>query len=177
MSLILRRWQTEDAQALANIANNRHIWNNVRDRLPSPYTVTDALQWIAQSKTDKLHTNFAVVCDDELTGSIGYIRKEDVYRKNVEIGYFIGEQYWGRGIATHAVAMLLDCIIAETDAVRIYAEVFEYNKASMKVLQKNGFYLEGIHRKAAIKNNTIVDDYIWVKLVGRDQENALVDKI
>ena len=167
MSLILRSWQTEDAQALANIANNRNIWNNVRDRLPSPYTVTDALQWIAQSKTDRLHTNFAIICDNELTGSIGYIKKEDVYRRNVEIGYFIGEQYWGKGIATRAVAMLLDRVMAETDAVRIYAEVFEYNKASMKVLQKNGFYLEGIHRKAAIKNNRIVDDYIWVKLVGR----------
>lgn len=165
MNIILRPWQPEDAQALANVANNRNIWNNVRDRLPSPYTVTDALQWISHSKKDTIHTNFAIVYNDEVAGSIGCIRKEDVYRKNIEIGYFIGEQFWGKGIATKAVGLLLEYIIKHTDAIRIYAEVFEYNKASMKVLQKNGFYLEGIRRKGAIKNNVLVDDYIWVKLL------------
>lgn len=165
MNLILRPWQKEDAAPLANIANNRNIWNNVRDRLPQPYTVSDAQQWIEYSKTNTMHINFAVVYNDELVGSAGCIRKEDVYRKSVEIGYFIGERFWGRGIATQAVRLLVDYIKQNFDVVRIYAEVFEHNKASMKVLQKNGFCLECIHKKAAIKNNVIVDDYIWVKLL------------
>jgi ribosomal-protein-alanine N-acetyltransferase len=165
MNIILRQWQKEDAAALANIANNRNIWNNVRDRLPQPYTVSDAQQWIEFSKTNTIHKNFAVVCNNELVGSAGCIRKEDVYRKSIEIGYFIGERFWGKGIATQAVRLLVEYIWQNFDVVRIYAEVFEHNKASMKVLQKNDFYLECIHRKAAIKNNVILDDYIWVKLL------------
>jgi [ribosomal protein S5]-alanine N-acetyltransferase len=163
--VILRQWKREDAQQLALIANNRNIWNNVRDRLPSPYTVMDALQWINHCLSEKPHLNFAIECEHKVVGSIGCVLKDDVYRKNVEIGYFIGEPYWGNGIATAAVKEMLVYIQKQFNVIRIYAEVFEHNKASMEVLRKNGFYLESIRRKAAIKNNAIIDDYIWVKLL------------
>jgi len=162
--ITLRTWRREDAQQLASIANNRNVWKNLRDRLPSPYTVMDALQWIGHCAGERPTLNFAIVCDNVVTGSIGCVLKEDVYRKTVEIGYFIGEPYWGKGIATEAVRLLIDYIARHFDVVRIYAEVFETNKASMKVLQKNGFYLECIRRKAVIKNNVLMDDYVWVKL-------------
>ncbi|HET9826384.1 MAG TPA: GNAT family protein, partial [Chitinophagaceae bacterium] len=77
----------------------------------------------------------------------------------------IGEEYWGKGIATEAIRQLVEYIQKKFDVVRVYAEVFAYNKASMKVLEKNGFYLECIRKKAAIKNNVILDDYVWVKLL------------
>ena len=163
-----RTWQHSDAQPLAAIANNRYVWNNLRDHLPNPYTVTDALQWIAHCKDQNPAINFAVTFNGELAGSIGCVIKEDVYRKNMEIGYFIGEKFLGKGIATEAVRLLLEYIQQHFDVVRVYAEVFEHNKASMKVLQKNGFYLECIRHKSVIKNNTLLNDYVWVKMLKND---------
>jgi [ribosomal protein S5]-alanine N-acetyltransferase len=163
-NISLRPWQREDAQALAAIANDRNIFNNLRDHLPHPYTVMDALQWIAHCKGQNPIINFAVTYNGKVAGSIGCVPKTDVYRKSIEIGYFIGEQFKGQGIATEAVRILLEYIQHHFDVVRIYAEVFAYNKASMRVLQKNGFYLESIRKRSVIKNNVLMDDYIWVKL-------------
>ena len=165
MNVILREWKRSDAAALAKIANNKKVWDNVRDRLPHPYTKKDAKEWLTLVKKQETITTFCVEVDGEMVGSVGFTLKEDVYRKNAEIGYFIGEEHWGRGIATEAVRQLVAYIQENFDLVRIYAEVFEYNKASMQVLEKNGFYLECIRKKAAIKNDTILDDYVWVKLL------------
>ncbi|MBV9989255.1 MAG: GNAT family N-acetyltransferase [Chitinophagaceae bacterium] len=163
--IVLRPWQKEDARELAAIANNRNVWNNVRDALPNPYTVMDALQWIAHVNDKDPVLNFAIVFEGAIAGSIGCVLKSDVSRKTVEIGYFVGEQYWGKGIATEAVNLLLDFIETRLDVARIEAHVFEQNRPSMKVLQNNKFYLEGIQRRAVIKNNQLLDDYVWVKLV------------
>jgi RimJ/RimL family protein N-acetyltransferase len=91
--------------------------------------------------------------------------KEDISRRSVEIGYLVGEMFWGKGIATEAVKRLLQFIEQKLDMVRVFAHVFEHNTASMKVLRKNGFYLESIQRKAVVKNNQVMDDYVWVKLL------------
>lgn len=165
MKVILREWKKSDAGPLAKIANNKKIWDNVRDRLPFPYTKKDAKEWLTLVKKQETVTTFCLEADGQLAGSIGFTLKEDVYRKNAEIGYFVGEEYWGQGVATEAVRQLVDYMQKNFDLTRIYAEVFEYNKASMKVLEKNGFYLECIRKKAAIKNNVILDDYVWVKLL------------
>ena len=164
-SVVLRPWQKQDAQELASIANNRNIWNNVLDALPSPYTVMDAMQWIAHVNGQQPVLNFAIVFKGNIVGSIGCVPKEDVSRKTVEIGYFVGEPYWGNGIASRAVQLLNEFVTTRLDVARIDAHVFAQNKASMKVLLKNGFYLEAIHRKAAFKNNQFLDDYVWAKLV------------
>lgn len=158
----LRTWKLEDASALSAICNNKKIWLNVRDRFPFPYTVKDALQWIFHTISQKPVQNFAIEYDGKLAGSIGITLKDDIYRKTMEIGYFIAENYWGMGIATQAVAEILRYIRKEFDIVRIYAEVFETNKASMKVLENNGFHLEGIRKKAVMKDNVIMDDFVWV---------------
>ncbi|MBW0176760.1 GNAT family N-acetyltransferase [Sediminibacterium sp.] len=163
--LILRPWQKQDAQALASIANNRNIWNNVRDFFPSPYTVVDALQWIAKTATEKPVLNFAIVWQQQLVGGCGCIKKEDLYRKNIEIGYFIGEPYWGKGIATEACRLLCYYISEQMEMVRIEAHTFQNNKASMRVLQKNNFYLEAIKKKSVFKNNELMDEYLWVKML------------
>ncbi|MEO8172681.1 MAG: GNAT family protein [Sediminibacterium sp.] len=163
--IVLRPWQKQDAQELAAVANNRNVWNNVRDALPSPYTVMDALQWIAHVNQQHPVINFSVVSNGKVVGSIGCVLKEDISRKTIEIGYFIGEPHWGKGIATEAVKQLVDFITTRLDVVRIEAHVFASNKASMIVLRKNDFYLETIHRKGACKNNELIDDYVWVRLV------------
>lgn len=165
MKVILREWKKSDAAALARIANNKKVWDNVRDRLPYPYSKRDAKEWLSLVKKQKQVTTFCIEADGELAGSIGITLKEDVYRKTAEIGYFIGEEFWGNGIATEAIGQMVNYIQKNFDVVRIYAEVFEYNKASMKVLEKNGFYLECIREKAVIKNNRILNDYVWVRLI------------
>jgi len=161
----IRSWKPEDAAPLAVICNNKKIWLNVRDRFPHPYTVGNSIEWIAYSLAQKPVQNMAVVYNGEIAGSIGVMPKEDVYRKSIEIGYFLGESFWGKGIATVAVELLLEYIKSHFDVIRIYAEVFSHNAASMKVLEKNGFHLEGIRKKAVVKNNVIMDDYVWVKFI------------
>ncbi len=165
MKVRLREWRRSDAEALAIIANNKKIWDNVRDKLPYPYKIKDAKKWLALVKKQKVVTTFCIVADGELAGSIGFTLKEDVYRKNAEVGYFIGEKFWGKGIATEAVKQMVEYIQKKFDVVRVYAEVFEYNKASMKVLEKNDFYLEAVRKRAAFKNNVIIDDFVWVKII------------
>lgn len=164
MQVILRPWKKEDRHVLATLANNIHIWNNVRDRLPHPYTLANADEFIRFCITQKTHSVLAIEVDGELAGCIGLELQEDVSRIGAEIGYWIGEPFWGKGVATLAVSIMIK-YVAENFAhlVRIYAKVFEHNIASMKVLEKNGFHLECIHHKAAIKNNTILDEHVWVK--------------
>src|SRR3954468_18142263 len=100
----IRPWKPEDAGALALICNNRNIWLNVRDRFPHPYTVGNAVEWVAHTLNQKPIQNMAITWHGKVAGSIGVMQKEDVYRKSIEIGYFVAEDFWGKGIATAAVA-------------------------------------------------------------------------
>jgi RimJ/RimL family protein N-acetyltransferase len=161
----LRSWKKEDAAQLAHIANNKNIWNNLRDNIPYPYTIDDAHKWIMHCNAQKPALNFAIAYKAVLAGSIGCVIKNDIYRKNIEVGYFIGEEYWNLGIATQAVGALINYIEKQFNAVRLYAEVYVHNKASMHVLRKNGFFLESIRRKNVIKNNVLLDDFVWVKML------------
>lgn len=165
MDVRVRPWKIEEVPALALLANNINIWNNVRNRLPHPYTIKDAEEWITGRLAEDPVTNFAIEADNVPVGSIGFILKEDVYAKNIEIGYFLGEEYWGKGIVTLAVKQLVEKLIEEFSPARIYAAVYENNIGSMRVLEKNGFLLEAIHRKAVFKNNVLLDEYLWVKLI------------
>lgn len=161
----LKPWQMQDAQQLTRIANNKNIWNNVLDNFPNPYTVTDALQWISKENTVSPISKFAIVYHQTIVGSIGMHFNEDVYKNTIELGYFVDEQFWGKGICTEAIKILVLHIQQNALANRIFARVFHHNTASMKALQKSGFFLEGIQQKAAIKNNVLCDVFVWVKLL------------
>lgn len=161
----IRPWKREDAGTLAAICNNKKIWLNVRDRFPHPYTVGNAIEWIAFTSNQKPVQNMAITWHGKVAGSIGVMPKDDVYRKSIEIGYFVAEEFWGKGIASEAVALLLKYIQKHFDVFRVYAEVFNYNIASMRVLEKNGFHLEGIRERAVVKNNVVMDDHVWVKFI------------
>jgi len=165
LNIQIRPWKREDVAQLASIANNKKIWLNVRDRFPHPYTVHDGLQWVNYTINQHPIVNLAITVNGNVAGGIGVVPKDDVYRKTMEIGYFLGEHYWGQGVATKAVALLIEFIKQHFTVVRLYAEVFEHNKASMRVLEKNGFHLESIREKSVIKNNVIMNDYVWVKLL------------
>lgn len=162
----LRVWQKDDVQQLASIANNTNIWNNVMDSFPHPYTVMDAIQWVNRESSAQPITKFAIEYAGNVAGGIGMMLGEDVYRCTIELGYFIGEPFWNLGIATHALKILLQHIKENfSHVVRVYARVYEHNKASMKALQKAGFFLEGIQQKAIIKNEIVEDVFVWVKLL------------
>lgn len=164
MNLVLRPWNYGDVPELAQLADNIRIWNQVRDYFPHPYTVKKAQEWVTMQQGKKPVTNFAIDVDGRLVGGIGFLLKEDIYRCSLEIGYWIGEPYWGRGIATKAIEVLVAAAWKEyPDVVRIYAEVFPNNTGSCRALEKNGFQLESIRRHAVIKNGVIGDDMVWVR--------------
>lgn len=165
MHVTLRPWQKKDREVLATLANNILIWNNVRDRLPHPYKLHHADEFINFCLAKRPVPVLAIEANNDIAGCIGLELQEDISRLSAELGYWIGEPYWKQGIATKAVAQMMEYTAdAFPNLVRIFAKVFEHNKASMRVLEKNGFHLECIHKRSAIKNDKILDEYVWVKL-------------
>lgn len=144
-----------DAVSLAENINNINIWRNVRDALPHPYTQQDATEFIAQCVGSG--EVFAIEIDGKVVGSIGYSPQNDVERLSAEIGYWLGERYWGRGIMSEVVGEVCSYVFAKTDIIRLYASVFEYNIASMRVLEKAGFVKVGIMCSAAVKESKIIN--------------------
>lgn len=169
MEYSIRKWRMEDARDLANALNNKNILNNLRDGLPYPYTEKDAKEYIMamlESSADKTFA-FAITADDKAIGSIGVFRCENIHARTAEMGYYIAEEYWGRGIGTTAVKMVCKYIFEKTDIIRIFAEPFAYNIASCRVLEKSGFEYEGTLRKNAVKNGVVLDMkmYALVKIL------------
>jgi len=159
----LRSWEEADIPALVKYADNRRIWLNVRDVFPFPYTQNDAAAWI-NTMQDPL-TNFAIAGPAEAIGGIGFNLQDDVYRRSAEIGYWIGETYWNRGIATLAVGAAAQYAFANFDLVRLYATVFEWNPASARVLEKNGFKLEGRLEKSVFKDGNLIDSLLYALVI------------
>lgn len=157
--IILDRLTTEDAAQLAEIANNKKIFDNVRDYFPHPYLEKNALEFIEFCSKEDPQVNFAIRYKGDLCGVIGVIPQPDIYRKTAEIGYWLGEAYWGKGIASEALGLMISYAFKDLKLVRLHTGVFAHNKASMKVLKKCGFAQEGIFRKALIKNEVLVDEY------------------
>jgi [ribosomal protein S5]-alanine N-acetyltransferase len=159
----LRSWQSDDAAALAQMLNNKNIIANLRDGIPFPYTVSHAKAFLLTTTYPKDVHHFCIDVSKQVAGNISIFLKDDVYRKTAEIGYYIGEQYWQNGIATKAVALATEYAFKHFDVVKLYAEVFEFNKASMRVLEKNNFTLEAVRQKHVIKNERFWNDHIYVK--------------
>lgn len=160
----LRPWKSTDAEALVRHANNEKIARNLRDGFPYPYTMEDAISWLklAMSKKDALL--LAVDHQEEVIGSVGMSPFKDVYRKTAEIGYWLSEEYWKRGITTLSVNALIDLAFNNHDLIRLQAGTFEGNLPSARVLEKCGFHLEAIHKNAVIKNGEVLDEYMYVLL-------------
>jgi [ribosomal protein S5]-alanine N-acetyltransferase len=160
--IVLRPWTIIDAPELALIADNKKIADNLRDGLPSPYTLKDAKDWINLILPENLPPRFfAIIFDNQVVGSIGIVSKTNIYRKNFEIGFFMSENFWGSGIMTRAIKAAVSYSFSNFDIVRVYAEVFSDNIASRRALEKAGLKLEAIIRKNIIKNEVIKDSCIY----------------
>jgi len=154
----LRSFSLTDKKRMAELANNKKIWDNLRNAMPHPYSEKDAENFIKMCLSKNPMTFFAIELEGELVGSIALVPQLDVYRKSAEIGYWVGEPYWGKGNATEAIHQILEFGFKNLDIVRIFTGVYGHNIASQKVLEKNGFQKEAVFKKAVFKNEKFCDE-------------------
>jgi RimJ/RimL family protein N-acetyltransferase len=161
---VIRSWQPSDEPALVKYANNRNVSLNMRDAFPYPYTAQDARDWVRLAAGQDPETNFAIATGEEAIGGIGLRLGEDVFRRSAEMGYWLGEPFWGGGIATRAVKAFTEYAFAQFDLARIQAIVYEWNPASSRVLEKAGYACEGRLRKSVTKDGKTIDHYVYAIL-------------
>ena len=160
-SWVLRPWREGDEPALAKYANNRNVWINLKDVFPHPYTMENAAWWVQSQQDCDPPTEFAIADAGEAIGAIGLRVQADIHRRSAEIGYWLGEPFWGRGIATECVRALTEYAFERFDLARIQAMVYEWNPASARVLEKCGFTLEGRLRRSVTKDGQTVDSLMY----------------
>ena len=159
MNLSIRKWRIDDKSDLAINLNNLKVLNNLRDGVPYPYTERDAEEFIRTMLSENIDStfSFAITLDGKVIGSIGVFRQNNIHFRTAEIGYYIGESYWGNGYATSAIKQVCEYVFENTDIIRIFAEPFANNKASCRALEKAGFQYEGTLKSNAVKCGSIVD--------------------
>jgi RimJ/RimL family protein N-acetyltransferase len=157
----IRSWHARDAAAIVRHANNRKIWLNLRDRFPFPYTSDHAHNFLSWVTTQASPTVWAIEVGGEACGSIGIELHTDVERVSAEIGYWLGQSMWGRGIATEALVAVTSEVFRQFDLTRLYAVPFADHLASVRVLEKASYVREGYLRHSAIKNGTIRDQLLF----------------
>jgi RimJ/RimL family protein N-acetyltransferase len=160
----VRSWRPGDAAAIVTHANNRNVWINLRDRFPHPYTGRDARRFLASVIGARPERSFAIDVDGTAVGGIGFRVQRDVERVGAELGYWLGEPYWGRGIATAAVRAVTEHALDTHGLLRVFALPFAHNRASARVLEKAGFALEGVLRSSAIKDGRVVDQLLYARI-------------
>lgn len=158
---LMRMWEYSDLDSLVSNANNHKIADNMRDIFPYPYTNGDGEKWINFVQDQEPTTDFALVFEGVAVGGIGLNIGNDIERLSAELGYWIGEKYWGMGLASEAVKGIVKYGFKDLELERIFAKPFEQNTASRRVLEKNGFILEGILINSAIKSDKIVNQRLY----------------
>ena len=165
--VVLRPWSEGDAPSLVHHANNYEIWRRLRDRFPHPYTQADAQQWIAFAQQQDPQTQFAIEVhgeehgEEEVAGGITLELGSDIERYSAEIGYWLGEAFWRKGIATIAVGALTRYGFEAFNLTRIFAVPFAHSTASIRVLEKCGYVCEGVMRRSAIKEGVVLDQVLY----------------
>jgi ribosomal-protein-alanine N-acetyltransferase len=160
----VRHWRASDKSALLRLADNRAVWRNLTHRFPHPYTEADADSWFAMLGASPNPTHWAIDIGGEAVGGIGVKIGEGVFVKSAEFGYWLGEPLWGRGIMSAAVRETSGYVLDHFDLVRLHAPVFEWNPASMRVLEKCGFVREAVLRKSVFKDGQIIDAILYALL-------------
>ena len=160
----VRSLSLADVDSITKYANNRNVWRNLRDLFPHPYHRDDALKFISTIAAQEPESAFAIANNTEAIGVIGFQLLADVLRRSAEIGYWLGEPFWGRGIATQALVVVCARAFEQHDIVRLTAPVFAWNPASARVLEKAGFAREGVLRNAVYKDGQITDMLVYAKL-------------
>ena len=162
--LRVRLWRKDDLSALLRHANNPKIAANLRDQFPSPYTRRDGIDYLNDVRAMQVPLSFAVEYGGEAVGGIGFKVGTDISRLSAEVGYWLGEDYWGRGLMTGAMRATCDWAFDNYRVIRLFATVFPQNVASIRVLEKSGFEREGLMRRSAIKHEVVLDQVLYSKV-------------
>ena len=168
----VRPWQRQDAEALVRNANNPNVARQLRDRFPHPYTMSAARAFLDDVVTVRPVTNFAIEVDGLPAGGIGFAAGTDVERFSAEIGYWLGEPFWHRGIVTEALSLVTEYAFARMNLLRLFALPFADNPASARVLEKAGYVREGLLRSASVKFGRPKDQYIYARINSRWESPA-----
>lgn len=160
---ILRKWEHSDLRSLIKNANNFNIAINMRDIFPYPYTLEDGEKWIELVENEERDCNFAITINNEAIGGIGLNIGEDIERISAEVGYWLGEEHWGKGITSSALKGIVKYGFNDLGLLRIFAKPLEHNIGSRRVLEKNSFILEGILRSSVIKFDKIYNQALYAK--------------
>lgn len=161
MEVILRPWNSDDIESLVENANNFEIARFMSDAFPHPYTIENAKNFIAfATKDDPVHI-FAIEINGKAVGGIGIHPQADIMRKNAELGYWLGEKYWGKGVISKAIQEIIPFAFKTYDITRIYARPFGTNVASKRVLEKAGFKLEASIKETIFKNGEYLDELVY----------------
>lgn len=163
MKVKLRPFKESDAERLALLANNYNIAKFLRNGFPHPYTVEHAKGFIDSLKNDNPTQRFVITVNDEMIGGAGIHLQDDIFELNAELGYWIGEPYWGKGYMSDAIQQVTDYAFANFKINRIFARVFGNNPASMRVVEKAGFKLEAKYDQTLFKFGEVLDEYIYAK--------------
>jgi RimJ/RimL family protein N-acetyltransferase len=160
----IRPWTANDLDALVRHANNRNVACNLRDAFPHPYTTADGEAFLALVAQQSPTTFFAIATADEAIGGIGVSLGNDVHRYTAELGYWLAECFWGKGMMTEAVAKFTEFAMDRFELVRIYAEPFATNESSRRVLEKSGFEFEGRLRSSVTKEGQLLDQLLYSRI-------------
>jgi RimJ/RimL family protein N-acetyltransferase len=162
-SCTIRPWRLNDAESLAKHANNRNIWLGLRDLFPHPYTIQDAHEFLQRAISEVPTTKFCIDVNGAAVGGMGIHLGQDVNRHAATLGYWLGEDFWRRGIMSEAAAALTDFCFDNFPLRRISAEVFANNPASARVLEKAGFVFEGRLKHNVIKDGELLDSLLYAR--------------
>ncbi len=161
---ILRNWLHSDMTSLVKFANNRNIWKNMTSEFPHPYSETDAYSWLGKVEQMSYQSDWAIEVDGVVVGNVGFILNKGMFNKTAQLIFWIGEQYWNKGIMSTALCELVPYIMDNFGLIRLEAHVFENNQAAMKVLEKSGFSNEALLKSAAFKDEKVVDLILFSKV-------------
>jgi ribosomal-protein-alanine N-acetyltransferase len=170
---VVRDWRPGDKTSLLQYANNRNVWRNLTHRFPHPYTEADADSWFALLAAQMPEpTHWAIEVEGRAVGGIGVDLGEGVFSKAGHFGYWLGEPFWGRGIMSAAASVVSAHVMSRFKLVRLEAPVFEWNPASMRVLEKCGFVREGVLRRSIFKDGTLIDAVLYARVLSAIAEPA-----
>jgi [ribosomal protein S5]-alanine N-acetyltransferase len=161
----LRSFQDSDLEDLVSAANNKKIARYLTNMFPHPYTKQDGLDWLEICKSEKGEIRFAIATDSKLIGGFGFLPRSDIHAQTMGMGYWLSEDYWGKGVMTQVVGSMSDYVF-ETypDIVRLEAMVYEGNEGSKRVLEKNGFVCEACLKKNVTKYDKVYDAFIYARI-------------
>jgi [ribosomal protein S5]-alanine N-acetyltransferase len=160
--ILIRDVKEEDAKTIALLLNNANVAKYLTSKIPYPYRIEDATWWVTTGSKEGI--NKAIEHDGNFVGAIGVTPGQFENQRSAEIGYWLGEPYWGQGLATEALSKMTKIIFSTTDIVRLFAPVFEPNSASKRVLEKCGYYQESVQKKALFKHGQLYDACVFAKL-------------